>query len=186
MASRGWDGKLKTCTPVKCTVTSGTLSCPVKPDGVGSWGSTKAQKRFAKHRQDVGLSPFQRPTELLFDASSCSPAPPALSSASDCQIIGGYGVKAKIQCGADYTGYCATQVAADAMTRIQGEWAEGGGQVPQCQDSEDAAGMLESDASVVALDENQGDSSAFLQSEVNVAEPGTITVEDGNSIHAEL
>mmetsp|Transcript_4112 Transcript_4112/g.6664 ORF Transcript_4112/g.6664 Transcript_4112/m.6664 type:complete len:974 (+) Transcript_4112:74-2995(+) len=141
IADLGWDGKLKTCVPVACTLASGTLSCPVPTNGIGNFENKQATTNFQKQRADAGLPAFVRPTSLDFDVTKCDPPlPPAATS---CQIIGGYGVKAKVACSS-YAGYCITAAASATKDTIAQDWKTTGGQEPTCNKPDSA--MLETDA----------------------------------------
>jgi len=188
-SSLGYDKSLVQCKKVACTDSSDSISCPVDPSGFGNWGSDQAKKRMQAHRKFVGLPDFVRPTELVFKKSVCDPP---MTSASGCEIVGGYGVKAKISC-AGYSGYCVTDAAAATVTRIANEWKEGGGQVPQCEAP--APSMLSSDVTLVEdvaeddtedenddsdyqgedgeEDDSEEDTSVFLQGEVDIEEDDT-------------
>lgn len=138
VAALGGEG-LATCTKVSCTVTGGVVSCPVKPVGFGNAQNQRATARMQKTRESLGLPPFVRPATLDFPAAQCDPP---LAATSNCELNGGYGVKAKISC-AGYTGYCTTAAASATESRIAQEWKEGGGQEPQCQGE---GSMLDTDA----------------------------------------
>lgn len=121
ISTKGWEGKLSTCKSVPCTRLSGGISCPVAAKGIGSmkWAGIFKKNGLA--------SDFKRPKNLSFVA--CEPQLPDDDSA--CELIGGYGVKAKVKCGA-YTGYCLTAEASKAQGLIKEEWKKGG-QTAECK-----------------------------------------------------
>jgi hypothetical protein len=138
----GWESsQLKKCNPVSCTLTTGTLSCPVPTNGIGNFENKKATAHYQKTRASVGLPPFVRPTSLDFDTTKCDPPIPA--AAASCQIIGGYGMKAKVSCGS-YTGFCTSDAASKTAATIAETWKTSGGKEPFCNKPLDT--MLETDA----------------------------------------
>jgi hypothetical protein len=159
IASLGsFDGKK--CIPAACSHTpgTGTLSCPVAEEK--GWGTqwplvwkdepkiwddaskkmkhgsftsaVKDASAYAAKQKTVwdykGLSAPIRPKELVFDIAKCDP--PMLANTQQCQIIGGYGLKAKISCST-YIGYCATDRAVEAMGKIAEYFKMEGGYEPE-------------------------------------------------------
>lgn len=49
MSSLGWEGQLKQCNKVSCTLASGTLSCPVRATGMGNAQNARATARMQKN-----------------------------------------------------------------------------------------------------------------------------------------
>jgi len=189
IAELGWSGKLKKCVPVSCTLESSTLSCPVPTNGIGNFENKKATAQFQLQRTSIGLEEFVRPTSLDFNIAKCDP--PIQQGATSCQIIGGYGVKAKVTCSS-YNGYCTTDAASATETIIADEWKTSGGQEPTCNHDTPNSAMLETDASPLSSTEISKvvrrhrklrgakfpeDGSVFLQGDVVFADDEEI--EDG-------
>jgi len=126
VSEKGWDGKLKKCTPVKCTVGSGgDVTCPVAERAMGEM----SQGKSIFQRQFMGTGPkTTRPDTLQFAAKQCDKAIPAGES---CSIIGAKGVRAKLLCGSA-TVLCCYTAACEMENRIKQEWSVGG-QTPTCQ-----------------------------------------------------
>jgi len=85
-------------------------------------------QKFQRKRANVGLAPFERPKELTFALGDCDGK---LSSNSKCALVGGFGVKAKLECDGAFV-YCTTQAAKEAAQRIDVTWKATGGKEPQC------------------------------------------------------
>merc|ERR1712066_3485 len=94
----------------------------------GNLGSKRANKVFQQRRADVGLPPFVR-QDLEFQVSTC--VPPIPSTATGCQVVGGFGVKAKVSCQS-YKGFCTTAAGVAFEANVSAEWAASGGQSPTC------------------------------------------------------
>jgi hypothetical protein len=126
VSEKGWEGKLKKCTPVQCTVKpGGDVTCPVVHRAMGEMSEGKD----ISQRQFMGTGPkSSRPKELTFSTRQCDKPIPAGKS---CQIIGAKGVRAKLLCGAD-TVMCCYAAGCAIEDRIKKEW-EVGGQMPTCQ-----------------------------------------------------
>jgi len=68
-------------------------------------------------------------SSIEFPLSNCTPNLSSDSSTS-CELVGGYGLKAKLHCG-DWSGLCTSAGAAAAEAEIVQEWTQGG-KTPQC------------------------------------------------------
>jgi len=133
VSEKGWEGQLSACQTVECAVSEGRITCPVAHErGVGNGQSPRATARMQERRAAVGLAPFVRPSSLEFPLAECEPALP--EAPESCQLVGGYGLKAKLQCGDTLT-YCLTAAAVSARAMINTEW-ESGGKEPTCPDGD--------------------------------------------------
>jgi len=93
------------------------------------WGDQlKTCKRVSCTKSSGRISCPAGSSSIDFPISSCAPALGAFTAS--CDLVGGYGLKAKLICG-QWQGYCTSDSAAAAEARIKQEWARGG-QTPQC------------------------------------------------------
>jgi len=137
VSEKGWeDGRLAACQAVECTGSGTHITCPVAHEtGVGNAQNARSTARMQERRAGAGVGPFVRPSTLEFPVSQCEPSLP--EAPASCQLIGGYGLKAKLQCGDTLT-YCLTEAASAARVMIDEEW-EKGGKEPTCPAADMAA-----------------------------------------------
>mmetsp|Transcript_101755 Transcript_101755/g.180412 ORF Transcript_101755/g.180412 Transcript_101755/m.180412 type:complete len:933 (-) Transcript_101755:144-2942(-) len=140
----GQADKLSQCSRVSCINFQGNISCPVQAIGIGNAQNQGATNRMQKARAALGLEPFERPSNLVFEGAKCDP-PMNTTSCERCELIGGYGVKAKLSCNSVMY-YCTTAAALAAEKRVADEWTSGGGQQPTC--TPEATTMLATDSAV--------------------------------------
>lgn len=125
----GWDkSTLAQCRNVECQMADNGIWCPLNPAGVGS--DPKATRRINWARSQANLTALTRPENLHFPVELCEPTI-SMTPGGTCNLIGGFGLKAKLQCNG-WEGHCMTEAAAYAKERIDKMYERDGGKEPTC------------------------------------------------------